>query len=63
MSQSSVKSEFRTIIDSLPDTATWDDVLREAFVRALLSEGVSDAEARQSYSEAAVRKWLFKAAS
>jgi predicted transcriptional regulator len=40
-----VKSQARRLIDSLPDDATWDDVMYHVYVRQCIDAGVQDAEA------------------
>lgn len=34
-----VKEEIRSLIDSLPDDATWDQVMYEIYVRQKIAEG------------------------
>ena len=37
---SSVKEAARQIIDSLPDQATWDDLMYELYVKQKIEEGL-----------------------
>ena len=39
-----VKSEARRLIDTLPDDATWDDVMYRVYVRQCIDAGVEDAD-------------------
>jgi predicted transcriptional regulator len=34
-----VKEEIRTLIDNLPDDATWDQVMYEVYVRQKIADG------------------------
>ncbi len=40
-----IKPQARRLIDSLPDDATWDDVMYHVYVRQCIDAGVDDAEA------------------
>jgi predicted transcriptional regulator len=42
---SPVKEEAKRLIDELPDTATWDDVMYELYVKMKIARGVAAAEA------------------
>jgi predicted transcriptional regulator len=39
------KQEAHKLIDRLPDTATWDDVVYEMAVRRSIERGLADADA------------------
>lgn len=41
----SLKQQARQLIDQLPDTATWDDVVYEMAVRRSIERGLADADA------------------
>lgn len=41
----SLKQEAHALIDRLPDTATWDDVVYEMAVRRSIERGLDDAHA------------------
>jgi predicted transcriptional regulator len=46
MSQSrNIKPDARQLVDSLPYSATWDDLAYEVYVRASIEAGLADAEA------------------
>jgi hypothetical protein len=42
---SPVKEEAKRLIDELPDTATWDDVMYELYVKMKIARAVAAAEA------------------
>jgi hypothetical protein len=39
------KEEAHRIIDRLPSDATWDDLMREIYVREVIEHGLSDSKA------------------
>ena len=41
----SIKPEARQLVESLPDSATWDDLAYEVYVRQSIEAGLADAEA------------------
>lgn len=40
-----LKQQAHELIDNLPDSATWDDLLYELELRASIEHGLADAEA------------------
>ncbi|HEX3559679.1 MAG TPA: hypothetical protein VHU19_10760 [Pyrinomonadaceae bacterium] len=40
-----IKEEARRLIERLPDDATWDDVMREIYVRQAIEAGIAHSEA------------------
>lgn len=40
-----LKQQAHALIDQLPDTATWDDVVYELAVRRSIERGLADADA------------------
>jgi predicted transcriptional regulator len=40
-----IKSEAHRLIDTLPDDATWDDVMYRVYVRQCIDAGIEDADA------------------
>jgi predicted transcriptional regulator len=40
-----IKPEARRLIDNLPDSATWDDLAYEVYVRQSVESGLADADA------------------
>ncbi len=54
----STKSKARAIIDQLPDSASWDDVMYELYVREAIDAGLADVAAGRSFTTAEVRARL-----
>ena len=40
-----IKSEARRLVESLPDSASWDDVAYEVYVRQSIEAGLGEADA------------------
>jgi len=45
METSSVKDEARRLLDKLPDSVTWDDLMHEIYVRQTIEAGLEDSKA------------------
>ena len=45
-----IKTEARQLVDGLPETATWDDLAYEVYVRASIDAGLTDADAGRTVS-------------
>lgn len=43
--QPSIKPDARQLVDSLPESATWDDLAYEIYVRQSIDAGVADTDA------------------
>jgi predicted transcriptional regulator len=43
--QPNIKPDARLLVESLPETATWDDLAYEIYVRQAIERGVADANA------------------
>ena len=41
----SIKAEAKHLIDQLPETASWDDVMYEVYVRQAIEQGQADIKA------------------
>jgi predicted transcriptional regulator len=41
----SIKEEARRLVEQLPDDATWDDLMREIYVRQVIEAGLADSKA------------------
>ncbi len=53
----SIKAEARRLVDELPDTATWEDLMYEIYVRESIEAGLADVAAGRVVSnEDAVRR-------
>ena len=51
MSESpSIKPDARRLVESLPESATWDDLAYEVYVRQAIELGLADAEAGRMVS-------------
>jgi predicted transcriptional regulator len=40
-----IKPDARQLVDALPDSATWDDLAYEIYVRQAVERGLADGEA------------------
>lgn len=49
------KEEAHKLIDLLPVNATWEDLMREIYVREAIEKGLSDSEAGRTKSVAEIR--------
>ena len=56
MSTSDVKQQAHELIDSLDDTATWDEVAYHMEVRASIEQGLADVKAGRVHTQEEVRK-------
>jgi predicted transcriptional regulator len=45
-----IKPEARQLIDRLPDSATWDDLAYEVYVRQAIEQGAAQADRGQTMS-------------
>jgi hypothetical protein len=51
MSESrNIKPEARQLVEGLPESATWDDLAYEVYVRASIEAGLADADAGRTMS-------------
>jgi len=51
-----VKEEARRLVDQLPETSTWDDLMHEIYVRQTIESGLADSEAGRTRSVEDVRR-------
>jgi predicted transcriptional regulator len=49
------KQEAHRMVDRLPETATWDDLMREIYVREAIERGLADSRAGRTTGVAEVR--------
>jgi hypothetical protein len=56
MSTAVNKADAHRLIDQLPETATWDDLMREIFVREAIERGLEDSRTGKTRDVAEVRK-------
>ena len=55
MSDSSVKHEAQRLIESLPDEATWEDLMYRIYVRQAIEAGLQDSRAGRTIDVEEVR--------
>ena len=53
-----VKDEARKLIDKLPDSATWDDIMYEFYVKKKIAAGLKAAEEGRVVSHEEAKKRL-----
>jgi hypothetical protein len=53
---STIKSEARRIVDQLPDSASWEDLIYRLYVRQSIEAGLKDADEGQVQSVEDVRR-------
>jgi predicted transcriptional regulator len=46
----SIKPDARQLVESLPDSATWDDLAYEVYVRQAIEIGMAEADAGRTVS-------------
>jgi predicted transcriptional regulator len=56
--QPTPKTQAREIIEALPDSASWEDMMYEFYVREAIEKGLADAESGRSVPQAEVRMRL-----
>ncbi len=49
------KEEAHKLIDKLPEKATWDDLMHEIYVRAVIERGLADSKAGRTKDVKKVR--------
>ncbi len=52
----SVKKAAAKIVRELPETASWDDLMYEIFVRQKIETGLSDLNQGRKHTHASIRK-------
>ncbi|MFI5456592.1 MAG: hypothetical protein ACHRXM_14180 [Isosphaerales bacterium] len=53
---STIKSEARRIVDQLPDSASWEDLIYQLYVRQSIEAGIKDADEGRVESVEVVRR-------
>ena len=51
-----IKQEAYRMLDSLPATATWDDLMYQIYVRQSIEKGIKDSDAGHTLDVKEVRK-------
>jgi hypothetical protein len=53
---SDIRTEAHRLIDTLPDDATWDDIMYRLYVRQCIEAGIEDANAQRVLEVDEVRR-------
>jgi len=56
MGTTNLKEEARKLIERLPDDSTWDDLMREIYVRQAIESGLADSQAGRTTDVEQVRE-------
>ena len=56
MTDLSVKEKAKELIDKMPETATWTDLMHQIYVRQAIEAGLQDSKAGRTKDVAEVRK-------
>jgi predicted transcriptional regulator len=56
--QPNAKAQAREIIEALPDSASWEDMMYEFYVREAIEKGLTEVESGRSVPQAEVRMRL-----
>ena len=51
-----VKEQARKLIDNLPDSVSWEDLLYEIYVRQKIAQGLADVDAGRTYSQEEIER-------
>ena len=54
--ESPIKAEARRIVDQLPDSASWEDLIYRLYVRQTIEAGIKDADVGRVKSVEDVRR-------
>ena len=56
MQTENIKDQARRLVDDLPDSATWDDVMYRIYVRQAVDAGIKDSDEGRTIDVKEVRK-------
>ena len=56
MQTESIKAQARRLLDNLPDTATWEDVMYRIYVRQVIDSGIKDSDEGHTIDVQEVRR-------
>jgi len=56
MQTESVKTQAHRLVDNLPDSATWEDVMYRIYVRESVEAGIKDSDAGRTVDVKEVRQ-------
>lgn len=54
--KASVKAQAEIMIHDLPDSASWDDLMYQIYVRQKIDSGLADIKAGRTHKHAAIKK-------
>ena len=55
MTKALAKEEAHRLVDNLPDSATWDDLIHEIYVRQVIERGLADSDAGRTKDVRGIR--------
>ena len=55
MGTTNIKAEAQKLIEKLPDDSTWDDLMREIYVRQAIESGLADSQSGRTTDVEQVR--------
>jgi predicted transcriptional regulator len=55
MGTTNIKDEARRLVEKLPEDSTWDDLMREIYVRQAIESGLADSQAGRTMDVEEVR--------
>jgi predicted transcriptional regulator len=56
MQTESIKAKVHQLVDNLPDSATWEDVMHQIYVRQAIDAGIKDSDEGRTIDVKEVRK-------
>lgn len=56
MPQTMIKADAYKLVDKLPSTATWEDLMHEIYVREVIERGLADSKANRTKDVKYIRK-------
>lgn len=56
MQTKSIKAQAHQLVDNLPDSATWEDVMYRIYVRQAIDAGIKDSDQGRTIDVKEVRK-------
>jgi predicted transcriptional regulator len=56
MQTESIKAKVHQLVDNLPDSATWEDVMHRIYVRQAIDAGIKDSDEGRTLDVKEVRK-------
>ncbi|MFZ0928760.1 MAG: hypothetical protein WAN11_09165 [Syntrophobacteraceae bacterium] len=56
MQAKSIREQARRLLDNLPDSATWEDLIYRIYVRQAIEAGIKDSDEGQTVDVKEVRK-------